>query len=55
MAARVIHVAHGTGGLIQHQQIVHRRKQAKLERKVARILRQSWVRDLESDASLDQV
>jgi hypothetical protein len=54
MARRVIHVAHGTGGLVQHQAVTNWRKQRKLERRVNRILRQSWVQDLERDASLDR-
>jgi hypothetical protein len=54
MARRVIHVAHGTGGLVQHQTVKNWRKQHKLERRVDRILHQSWVHDLERDASLDR-
>jgi len=53
MAARVIHVAHGTAGLVGHGPLKHRRRQRRIERRVERILRQPWVRQLEADSSLD--
>lgn len=53
MAARVVHVAHGTAGVTKEWRMRWRLKQFRLKRKVERIFRQPWVRALEADASLD--
>lgn len=53
MAARVEHVAHGTKGVTKGWDLDVKSHQRKLERKIARIFEQPWVRDLEADSSLD--
>lgn len=53
MAARVVHVAHGSAGATKEWRMGDERRQRKLERKVERIFQQPWVRALEADASLD--
>ncbi len=53
MAARVIHVAHGTAGATREWRMNEQRRQRKLEQKVEHIFQQPWIRALEADASLD--
>jgi hypothetical protein len=53
MAARVVHVAHGTAGATKEWHLKREYQQRKLERKIDRIYEQPWVRALEADASLD--
>ncbi len=52
MAANVFHVAHGTAAVTE-KSLRHRRAQRKVERKVADLFDEPWIRSLLADDSLD--
>ena len=53
MARGIVHVTHGTAAVRTDHPLNHRRAQLKAERRVNRLLNESWVRRLETDTSLD--
>jgi glycosyltransferase involved in cell wall biosynthesis len=53
MSSKIVHIAHGTAGVAQEKQLKYKRKQKKLERKVERLLGQSWIKELADQSSLD--
>lgn len=53
MSSKIVHIAHGTAGVAEEKPLKYKRKQKKFERRVERLLRQSWIKELEDDLSLD--
>ncbi|MEX2288115.1 MAG: glycosyltransferase family 2 protein [Planctomycetaceae bacterium] len=53
MSQHLVHVAHGTAAIVPEKPLNHRRAQKKVERKVARLLSERWIKSLEADAALD--
>jgi glycosyltransferase involved in cell wall biosynthesis len=53
LVRRIVHVAHGTAGMVAEKPLNHARAQCKVERKVKQLFAQDWVRSLQCDASLD--
>jgi hypothetical protein len=53
MARNIVHVAHGTAAIVPEKPLNHRRAQKQVERRVARLLQESWIKSLESDHTLD--
>jgi len=54
LARRIVHVAHGTAAIVAEKPLHHRRAQKKVERKVERLMQEPWVKELETDESLDR-
>lgn len=54
MADKVVHIAHGTAAIAEEKPLSYKKKQQKLERKVADLMKQPWIKDLETDISLDE-
>jgi hypothetical protein len=55
LAARIVHVAHGTAAVAAEKPLNHRQAQRKVERKVARLFNEPWIQQLRDDDSLDEV
>jgi glycosyltransferase involved in cell wall biosynthesis len=54
LASKIVHIAHGTAAIAAEKPLHHRRAQIKVERKVSRLLHESWIKQLERDESLDR-
>lgn len=50
---RIVYVAHGTAAIVAEKPLRHRRSQNKVERRVAALLSQGWVKSPQQDPSLD--
>ncbi|MGE3316996.1 MAG: glycosyltransferase family 2 protein [Planctomycetaceae bacterium] len=50
----LFHVAHGTAAIKPEKQLHHRRKQLQTEQKVKALFSEVWIKDLQTDQSLDQ-
>jgi len=50
----VYHVAHGTAAIKPEKRLRHQRKQRQTEHKVASLFDQPWIKELQSDATLDR-
>jgi hypothetical protein len=55
LAAKIVHVAHGTAAIVAEKPLHHKRAQRKVERKVVRLLCESWIKALREDKSLDEM
>lgn len=53
MNEMVYHVAHGTAAITPEKPLNHKRAQQKVERKVAGLFDEDWIRQLQADDSLD--
>ena len=53
LAERIVHVAHGTAAIVAEKPLHHRRSQKKVERKVAALFAEDWIKALRDDTSLD--
>ncbi|MEE9153924.1 MAG: glycosyltransferase family 2 protein [candidate division NC10 bacterium] len=53
LAAKIVHVAHGTAAVVPEKPLRHKRTQRKAERKVAKLFSENWIEALRDDASLD--
>ena len=52
MLPKIIHLSHGTAAVSPHK--THRRNQDKLEQKAHSLFDEDWVKELQTDSSLDQ-
>lgn len=55
MATKIFHVAHGTAAVVSEKPLNHKSAQQKVERKVANLFDEVWIRELELDESLDGI
>ncbi len=55
MAQHVVHVAHGTAAISPEKKLNHQRAQRKVEKRVANLFNEWWIKSLEEDASLDRL
>jgi len=53
MATKIFHVAHGTAAIAAEKPLHHKRDRQKVERKVANLFDEVWIKELEVDESLD--
>jgi len=53
MAEKIFHVAHGTAAVVAEKPLHHKRSQQKVERKVANLFEEAWIRELQADESLE--
>ena len=53
LADLIVHVAHGTAAIAAEKPLNHRQAQRKVERKVARLFNEPWVRELRDNDALD--
>ena len=53
MATKIFHVAHGTAAVVAEKPLNHKRAQRRVERKVANLFDEVWIKELEVDESLD--
>jgi len=53
MSQHLVHVAHGTAAVAPEKPLNHRRAQKKVERRVANLLAERWIRSIEADEALD--
>jgi hypothetical protein len=54
MRSKLIHIAHGTAAVREEKPLRYRRKQLKLETRAQKILNAAWIKELETDHSLDK-
>ncbi|SPD72243.1 Glycosyl transferase, family 2 [uncultured Desulfobacterium sp.] len=54
LASKIVHVAHGTAAIAAEKPLHHRRAQKKVESKVEKLLQEPWVKELETEESLDR-
>ncbi len=53
LAAKIVHIAHGTAAVVAEKPLNHRRAQNKVERRVAKLFCENWIKDLREDELLD--
>lgn len=54
MRSKIVHIAHGTAAVREEKPLRYKRKQKKLEARTANLLKEGWIKELETDVSLDE-
>lgn len=54
MSSKIVHIAHGTAAVREEKPLRYKRKQKKLEARTANLLKEGWIKKLETDVSLDE-
>ena len=52
--SKIVHIAHGTAAVREEKPLRYKRKKKKLETRTANLLKEDWIKELESDVSLDE-
>ena len=54
MKSKLVHIAHGTAAVRKEKPLRYKRKQKKLETRTSNFLNEKWIKELETDDSLDR-